>query len=93
MDAKATGPFVIHKVARLYIQCMIIEEPDGPRGQERQLQAHTIYAINLALFDNPYVEPQEITLEAREEVPKPAQVLEKCRKSQGRCMSWPWLFL
>ena len=72
---------------------MIIEDPDGPRGQERQVQAYTIYAINLALFDKPYVEPQEITLEAREEVPKPAQVLEKCRKRQGRCMSCPWLFL
>ena len=70
MDAKAIGPFVIHKVAGLCIQRVIIENVDGPRGQGRWVWVCTIHANHLAKFDEPYVELQEITLKASEEVPK-----------------------
>ena len=59
-------------MSRLYNQQVKIEDLDGTSGQGKQAQAYTLYASLLALFDEPYVEPQEITLEATDEVPKPA---------------------
>ena len=57
------GPFIVHKVAGLYGQPVRIEDPDGPSGKEMQAYPHVVHASHLAPFDEPYVEPQQITLD------------------------------
>ena len=70
LDAKAMGPFVFGKVARIYGQCMMIEHPDGKKGHGRWAWACTIHISHLALFNKPYIAPQEITIEGKEDMPK-----------------------
>ena len=57
------GPFVVHKVAGLYGQRVTIEDPDGPSGKGMRACPHVVHASHLAPFDEPYVKPQEITLD------------------------------
>ena len=66
------GPFVVCKVARLYGQRVTIEDPDGPSGKGMRARPCVVHASHLAPFDEPYVEPQEITLDGSEELAKPA---------------------
>ena len=63
MDIKAAGPFVVRKVARLYGQRVTIEDPDVPSGKGMQARPRVVHESHLAPFDEPYIEPQEITLE------------------------------
>ena len=65
------GPFVVYKVARLYGQQVTIEYPDGASGKGMWACPHVVYASHLAPFDEPYIEPQEITLEGFEEIAEP----------------------
>ena len=51
------GPFDVLKVARLYGQQVIIEDPDWPGGLSRQMWAHIIHASRLVPFDERYVKP------------------------------------
>ena len=60
----------------------MIKDPDGLRGYSRWAWAYIIHASHLAPFDRPYVEPQDITIEGTEEMPKYVQVLEWCSKKQ-----------
>ena len=50
---------------------MTIEDPDRPSGKGTQAYPCVVYAIHLASFDEPYVEPQEIILDGLEEIAKP----------------------
>ena len=65
------GPFVVCKVAGLYGQRVTIEDLDGPSGKGMWACLHVVHASHLAPFDEPYIEPQEITLEGFEEIAKP----------------------
>ena len=66
------GSFVVHKVARLYGQRVTIEDQDGPSGKGMRVRPRIVHASYLAPFDEPYIEPQEITLNGFEELAKPA---------------------
>ena len=66
------GPFVVHKVAGLYGQRAIIEDPDGPSGKGMWVHPRIVHASHLGPFAEPYIEPQEITLNGFEELGKPA---------------------
>ena len=50
---------------------MTIEDPDGPSGKGMWLRLHVVHASHLAPFDEPYIEPQEITLNGVKEIAKP----------------------
>ena len=50
---------------------MTIEDPDGPSGKGTWAHAHVVHVSCLALFDEPYIEPQEITLDGFEEIVEP----------------------
>ena len=50
---------------------MTIEDPDGPSGKGMWAWPCVVHASHLAPFDEPYIEPQEITLEGLEEIAKP----------------------
>ena len=49
---------------------MTIENSDGPSIKGMQACPHVVHASHLAPFDEPYVEPQEITLDGLEEIAK-----------------------
>ena len=59
-------------MAGLYGQRVTIEDPDGPSGKGIQARPRVVHASHLAPFDEPYVEPQEITLAGSEELAKHA---------------------
>ena len=61
------GPFVVCKVAGLYSQRVIIENPDGSSGKGMRACPRVVHASHLDAFDMPYVGPQEIALEGFEE--------------------------
>ena len=50
---------------------MTIEDLDGPSRKEMQAHPHVVHTSHLAPFDEPYVEPQEITLDGLEEKAEP----------------------
>ena len=50
---------------------MAIEDPDGLSRKGMLAHLHVVHASHLALFDKPYIEPQEITLDGLEEIAKP----------------------
>ena len=74
------GLFVVCKVARLYGQQVTIEDPDGLSGKRMWACPHVVHANHLALFDEPYIEPQEITLDGFEELAKLVYVSAQCSK-------------
>ena len=53
---KATGPFVVWKIAGLYSQWVIIEGLDELGGHSIRARACTVDASHLAPFDEPYIE-------------------------------------
>ena len=64
----------------LYGQRVTIEDPDGLSGKGMQAHLRVVHVAHLAPFDEPYVKPQEITLDGFEELAKPVQVLVWCSK-------------
>ena len=60
------------EVAGFYGQRVTIEGLDSPNGQGKRVWLCTIHASHLALFNEPYAAPQEITFEATKEVAEPA---------------------
>ena len=50
---------------------MKIEDPDGPSGKGMQACLRVVHASHLAPFDEPYIEPQEITLDGFKEFAEP----------------------
>ena len=50
---------------------MTIEDLDGPSGKGIWTCLHVVHASHLALFDEPYIEPQEITLNGLEKIAEP----------------------
>ena len=54
---------------------MTIEDPDGLSGKGMRAYLHVVHASHLALFDEPYIELQEITLHGIEKIAKPVRVL------------------
>ena len=65
------GPLVVCKVARLYGQPVTIEDLEGPSGKGMWARPHVVHASHLAPFDEPHIEPQEITLDGFEELAEP----------------------
>ena len=53
---------------------MTTENPDGPSGKSMWAHLRVVHASHLALFDEPYIEPQEITLDSIEEIAEPVWV-------------------
>ena len=56
---------------RLYGEQVTNEDPDGLSGKRIWARPHIVHASYLALFDEPYVETHEITLEGFEELAEP----------------------